>query len=62
MASDASVGDAAPWCRTETEAGRTCLECDLPSSLFGRLGDDRITQVARTLDRKLEALVTAVTG
>jgi uncharacterized protein (DUF302 family) len=47
---------------SETEAGRTCLEYDLPSSLFRRLGDDRITQVARTLDRKLEALVTAVTG
>lgn len=41
----------------ETEAGQTCLEYDLPSSLFGRLGDDRITQVARTLDRKLVELV-----
>ena len=47
---------------SETEGGRTCVEYDLPSSLFGRLGDDRITEVARTLDQKLGELVTAATG
>jgi uncharacterized protein (DUF302 family) len=47
---------------SEDPAGRTCLEYDLPSSLFGRSGDDRITNVARTLDRKLEDLVAAAAG
>ena len=47
---------------SETDVGRTCVEYDLPSSLFGRLGDDRITQVARTLDRKLEELVVRACG
>lgn len=47
---------------SEDEAGRACVEYDLPSSLFGRLGDDRIAQVARTLDRKLADLVAAATG
>src|SRR5262249_18717903 len=43
----------------ENEAGKTCLEYDRPSSLFGQFGDDRITPVASMLDRKLEALVAA---
>jgi uncharacterized protein (DUF302 family) len=47
---------------SEVEAGRTFVEYDLPSSLFGRLGDERITQVARTLDRKLTGLVAGATG
>jgi uncharacterized protein (DUF302 family) len=40
----------------ETEDGKTCLEYDRPSSLFGQFGD-RIRPTAAMLDRKLEALV-----
>jgi uncharacterized protein (DUF302 family) len=43
----------------EDERGRTCLEYDRPSSLFGQFGDDRISPTAALLDRKLEALVAA---
>ena len=43
----------------ENERGRTCLEYDKPSSLFGQFNDDRIASVASMLDRKLEALVAA---
>jgi uncharacterized protein (DUF302 family) len=43
----------------EDEGGRTCLEYDKPSSLFGQFSDDRIAPVASMLDRKLEALVAA---
>ena len=39
------------------DRGRTCLEYDKPSSLFGQFNDDRITSVASTLDRKLEDLI-----
>jgi uncharacterized protein (DUF302 family) len=46
----------------EAEAGRTCVEYDVPSSLFGRFGDGRITQIARTLDRKLGELVASAAG
>jgi uncharacterized protein (DUF302 family) len=41
----------------EGEAGKTCLEYDKPSSLFGQLQDDRIDEVAAMLDRKVEELV-----
>jgi uncharacterized protein (DUF302 family) len=43
----------------EDERGRTCLEYDKPSSLFGQFNDDRITPVAAMLDRKVEALIAA---
>ncbi len=43
----------------EDEGGKTCVEYDRPSSLFGQFGDDRITPTAAMLDRKLEALVAA---
>jgi uncharacterized protein (DUF302 family) len=43
----------------EDERGRTCLEYDRPSSLFGQFNDDRIAPVATLLDRKMEALVGA---
>jgi uncharacterized protein (DUF302 family) len=43
----------------ETDEGKTCVEYDRPSSLFGQFGDDRIATTAATLDRKLEALVAA---
>jgi uncharacterized protein (DUF302 family) len=41
------------------EQGKTCMEYDRPSSLFGQFGNDRITPTATMLDRKLEALVAA---
>jgi uncharacterized protein (DUF302 family) len=41
----------------ENEEGKTCVEYDRPSSLFGQFGNDRITPTATMLDRKLEALV-----
>ena len=45
----------------EDERGRTCLEYDKPSSLFGQFQNDRIGPTAAMLDKKLEALVaTAV--
>jgi uncharacterized protein (DUF302 family) len=43
----------------EDDQGRTCVEYDRPSSLFGQFGDERITPKAAMLDRKLEALVEA---
>jgi uncharacterized protein (DUF302 family) len=43
----------------ENEAGKTCVEYDRPSSLFGQFGSDRISPTATILDRKLEALVAA---
>jgi hypothetical protein len=39
--------------------GKTCLEYDRPSSLFGQFGDDRIAPTTALLDRKLEALAAA---
>jgi serine/threonine protein kinase len=41
----------------EDEEGKTCVEYDKPSSLFGQFRDDQITSVAEMLDRKLEELV-----
>jgi uncharacterized protein (DUF302 family) len=41
----------------ENEKGKTCVEYDQPSSLFGQFGNERITPTATMLDRKLEALV-----
>ena len=43
----------------ESEAGKTCVEYDKPSSLFGQFGNDRITPTATMLDQKMEALVAA---
>ncbi len=43
----------------EDGRGRTCLEYDRPSSLFGQFRNDRISPTAAMLDRKLEALVAA---
>ena len=37
--------------------GKTCLEYDTPSTLFGQFGNPKITEVAAMLDRKLEQLV-----
>ena len=41
----------------ENEHGKTCVEYDKPSSLFGQFGNAKITDVATMLDRKLEQLV-----
>ncbi|HEY1376481.1 MAG TPA: DUF302 domain-containing protein [Gemmataceae bacterium] len=41
----------------ENEQGKTCVEYDRPSSLFGQFGNDRISPTAAMLDKKLEALV-----
>jgi uncharacterized protein (DUF302 family) len=46
----------------ETEEGKSCLEYDKPSSLFGQFRDGRIAAVAEVLDRKLEELVAAAAG
>jgi uncharacterized protein (DUF302 family) len=43
----------------EDGQGKTCVEYDKPSSLFGQFGNDRIAPTAAMLDRKLEALVSA---
>ena len=40
----------------ENDEGKSCVEYDRPSSLFRQFCDDRITQVASSLDQKLEAL------
>jgi uncharacterized protein (DUF302 family) len=41
----------------ENEDGKTCVEYDKPSSLFGQFGNASVTEVAVMLDRKLEQLV-----
>jgi uncharacterized protein (DUF302 family) len=41
----------------ENEQGKTCVEYDRPSSLFGQFGNAKVTEVAVMLDRKLEQLV-----
>ena len=41
----------------EDEEGKTCVEYDRPSSLFGQFGNASVTEVATMLDRKLEKLV-----
>jgi uncharacterized protein (DUF302 family) len=41
----------------ENEQGKTCVEYDTPSSLFGQFGDAKVTDVATMIDRKLEQLV-----
>jgi uncharacterized protein (DUF302 family) len=39
----------------EDETGGSVLEYDRPSSLFGQYGDERVTEVGRSLDAALEA-------
>jgi uncharacterized protein (DUF302 family) len=41
----------------EDNDGKTCVEYDLPSSLFGQFGNERVAPTAAELDRKLEELV-----
>lgn len=46
----------------EADDGGSCLEYDLPSSLFGQFGDERITEVGRTLDVELGRALSAAAG
>jgi uncharacterized protein (DUF302 family) len=39
------------------EEGKTCVEYDKPSSLFGQFGNAKVTDFATMLDRKLEQVV-----
>jgi uncharacterized protein (DUF302 family) len=41
----------------EDQGGKTCVEYDKPSTLFGQFGKAKVTEVAAILDRKLEQLV-----
>ena len=41
----------------ENEAGHAVFEYDLPSSLFGQFGDERVTAVGRELDASLERVL-----
>ena len=41
----------------EDEQGKTSVEYDKPSSLFGQFGNAKVTDVAVMLDRKLEQLI-----
>jgi uncharacterized protein (DUF302 family) len=43
----------------EDDGGKTCVEYDRPSSLFGQFGNASVTEVATMLDRTLEQLVAA---
>ena len=43
-------------------SGKTCVEYDRPSSLFGQSGDERVDRTAASLDRKLEDLTVTVTA
>jgi hypothetical protein len=46
----------------EDKSGKAVFEYDLPSSLFGQFGDERITQVGRELDAELETVLQAASG
>lgn len=41
----------------ESENGVVVFEYDLPSSLFGQFGDDRVRDVGRYLDHELESIL-----
>jgi uncharacterized protein (DUF302 family) len=45
----------------EIAGGKTFIEYDLPSTLFGQFDDDQVDRVAKSLDQKLGALI-AVAG
>jgi hypothetical protein len=46
----------------EKADGGSRIEYDLPSSLFGQFGDDRVTEVARGLDVALARALSAAAG
>jgi uncharacterized protein (DUF302 family) len=45
----------------EANDGKTCIEFDRPSSLFGQFGGERVDRMAAALDRKLEDLAATAT-
>jgi uncharacterized protein (DUF302 family) len=46
----------------ETDKGEAVFEYDKPSTLFGQIGDARITEVALFLDRELETALVRAAG
>ena len=46
----------------EDASGRAIFEYDLPSSLFGQFGDERVTEVGRELDAELQAVLQAASS
>ncbi|MGA3036981.1 MAG: DUF302 domain-containing protein [Vulcanimicrobiaceae bacterium] len=46
----------------EGDSGGSCIEYDLPSSLFGQFGDDRVTEVGHALDVALGRALSAAAG
>lgn len=46
----------------EDKSGRATFEYDLPSSLFGQFGDERVTSVGLELDAELETVLSAAAG
>ena len=46
----------------EDDCGRAIFEYDLPSSLFGQFGDERVAEVGRDLDAELETVLKAASG
>jgi len=44
------------------DEGQAIFEYDLPSSLFGQFGDDRVTAVGLELDEELEATLLVAAG
>ena len=45
----------------EADDGKTCIEYDWASSLFGQFGDERVDSMAASLDQKLEDLAATAT-
>jgi uncharacterized protein (DUF302 family) len=43
----------------EDDNGKTCIEYDRPSSLFGQFGDNQVDAMAASLDKKLGDLAAA---
>jgi uncharacterized protein (DUF302 family) len=46
----------------EAGDGKTCIEYDRPTALFGQFGDPRVDKIAAALDKKLADLVAAAAG
>ncbi len=46
----------------EDEQGRAVFEYDLPSSLFGQFGDERVARTGRELDEALKQVLMAAAG
>jgi hypothetical protein len=46
----------------EDSQGQAVFEYDLPSSLFGQFGDERVTAVGRELDMELEEALEVAAG